>query len=229
LGIDIKKYIKKIENKEHAFVPFGSDELIITLSARGMKDRFMQIKSFIEKQQTNLLCLNDPDNTWYLEQDKGESYNRLLSYYIKQFQPSNVTMLGSSMSGYGVLYHGIKFGNINIITSNPQVNYNETLRTCGPKLKQALLKIGGFPNIDDLYKQKKLECNIWYIYGTWYMDIVNFNLFMRGFPNKLKCIVEKTGIKGHYYYFNDVNEVYKRIKILQSLNNLSITTVGAGE
>ena len=222
--MDINRFRKSFDGKEHAYVPLDeSDELIVVMSAFGIGNKFMHLKTMLSDQRTNLLFIADPNYTWYLEKDMGESFSRLINEYASKFDNNKVTLVGTSMSGYGALYHGVKFG-FNIISSNPQINLKVSLNTIpihwGPNLRQT-----EFIDISTIMSGRYIKSCIYILFGHSAVDIANLKEYSKIITKSVKQIVEIVDSKKHSYYFKDVDRIYERMAILNHLSKMQITEV----
>ena len=212
--VNIEDYKYQRLDKEVAYVPLdGSSRLLVMFSSHNGGDRFMQCKSLLENQKCNLFFITDPNNSFYLEDDKGHHYHAVLNEVVRMFHPKNVFFAGSSMGAYGALHHALRFG-VNAILSNPQVTHKDTYDNTAGSLLETLQ--GGVTLLDNtvFLKDKEVRSFIWYTYGSWLMDVANAKSFMNAVPESMNFMMEKRPEKKHMYFFEDVEEIYKRMDLI---------------
>lgn len=203
LLLKLKKYTIKMTFE---FIENKSDKLLIVFSTYGMGSRFMHYDSLTKSQKYNLLFLSDPEYTWYLQNDCGRKINSEIFDFVERFGSINSYCLGSSMGAYGALYHGLQL-NCNVISSNPQINKEITLKQCN------------FVDIDKSFNTS--DSVVYYLYGNYQMDVDNFQSFIKNQFKKVIC--ENIPIDKHTYFLCDVNDIFERIDILDDFRKLTVS------
>lgn len=79
------------------------------------RENFLGLMLYTKNPPCDLLFIKDPNNSYYLDDDLGETYQKLLKYYIEDYEVSNITFFGASMSGFAALYHGLGSISLQII------------------------------------------------------------------------------------------------------------------
>ena len=93
----VKSCEKDFFGRKYLYVPKeGSSKLLILLSAHNQGNRYFLLKSFISNQKYNLLFITNPENNWYLDDNFGESYIKLIKYISDKYDKNNVFIFGSS-------------------------------------------------------------------------------------------------------------------------------------
>lgn len=226
-SMDLNQILNDFENdfegKKHLYIPHeNSDSLIVCMSTHNFRDRYFYLKSMLIDKKCNLLFITDINNSYYLDDDLGEGYNRLLYRYISKFNPENITLFGSSMSGYGALYHSIKL-KTNALVCNPQIAYKETFDNAWGDLRNTLKKVNGFQDIDNLIMNQELD-SVWHIsHGDYLMDVVNINKLKSSSPKKSRIFYQKLIDSEHGFYFKNTNDVYSIHRLLCELRKINLS------
>ncbi|WP_416468161.1 hypothetical protein [Pseudomonas sp. LFS044] len=204
-----------------------SDRLLIVMSAHNHGEKYMALRSFLEKQICDLLFITDPKNSWYLDEDNGESFEKVIHNFSRQYENKNVFLFGSSMSGYGAILHALKL-NLNAIASNPQINLDITKDYAWPELVDHINDLNGHhTNIEKIAASIWQDSAIYIIHGHDDIDTVNANLLLKTQPNNKKLIVQTVDIDSHVLYFGKnieyVYDVMQMLTIFRDKLDLSAT------
>ncbi|WP_177440569.1 hypothetical protein [Pseudomonas sp. Irchel 3H3] len=195
-----------------------TEKLLIVMSTHNHGDRYMALRSFTENQVCDLLFVTDPNNTWYLDQDNGESFQRVISHYIKNYKPENTFLFGSSMSGYGAILHALKL-DLNAIAFNPQINLDITKNYAWPELIEHIDNLNGnHTKIEDIVHNTWKNSAIYLIHGHDDIDVINATLFTNAQPDQKKLIVQTINIESHVLNLgNSADYTYDLINVLLAL------------
>lgn len=192
-----------------------SEKLLIVMSAHNQGSKYMALRSFLENQKCDLLFISDPKNSWYLDDDYGNTFLNTIKTYSDDYNPSLVFLFGSSMSGYGAIYHAFQL-NANAIASNPQINLDITKDYAWPELNTHINQIGGHHlNLDEIATDKWRDSAIYVIHGHDEIDTINVGLLSKAAPPNKKLIVQTLDIDSHIMFFGkEVNYVYAAMDML---------------
>ncbi|WP_095143175.1 hypothetical protein [Pseudomonas sp. Irchel s3b6] len=192
-----------------------SERLLIVMSAHNHGEKYMALRSFLEKQTCDLLFITDPKNSWYLDEDNGESFERVIYNYSKNYDNKNVFLFGSSMSGYGAILHALKL-NLNAIASNPQINLNITKDYAWPELIEHINDLNGnHINIEKIAGAIWKDSAIYIIHGHDDIDTINANLLINTKPDNKKLIIQTVDVDSHVLYFGkNIEYVYDVMELL---------------
>lgn len=210
---------QSILGKTILFVPLhsgkNSEKLLIVMSAHNQGKKYMALRSFLENQICDLLFITDPKNSWYLDNDNGETYLKALSFFTEAYAPHAIFLFGSSMSGYGAIFHAFKL-NANAIASNPQINLDITKDYAWPELIDHINEIDGHhTNLDEIANTAWNDSAIYIIHGHDDIDIINVELLARTTPPNKKIIIQTLDIDSHTTIFGkEVNYIYKVMDLL---------------
>lgn len=217
--------------KKVLFVPSnaaeGPKKLLIVMSAHNQGTKYMALRSFLENQLCDLLFVSDPKNSWYLDEDYGETYQNVLKHFAKNYEPENVFLFGSSMSGYGAILHALKL-NANAIASNPQVNLDISKDYAWDELKEHLDDLGGkHINIDEHLNALWRDSAIYLIHGHDEIDVINVGLLSQSTPPNKKMIIQTLDLDTHVMFFGkDVSYVYSAMDLLSNFRSrLNLKTI----
>lgn len=220
----VQQYLQIVEGKEVVFIPHKhSDELIVVFSTRN-QNYYMGLAMHYKRRKTNLLFIKNPENNFYLENDYGESYSKVLNYFVKNFTPEKVSFLGSSMSAYGAIFHGVRF-NVNVIANLPQIDLFSIEKTDSNLWKST---ISYFNQI----KHKELQLQKWLVnnikdsviytnHSTSPLDYASYKSLVS--DKKIVTLIRKKQIRvnflsyksGHKWYLGSIKSVIRLHKALQ--------------
>ncbi|KPG98574.1 hypothetical protein AEQ67_14680 [Pseudomonas sp. RIT-PI-q] len=205
--------------KKVLFVPLkkgsNSEKLLIVMSAHNQGSKYMALRSFLENQICDLLFISDPKNSWYLDEDNGETFLKTIKLFADAYAPHAVFLFGSSMSGYGAILHAFKL-NANAIASNPQVNLDITKDYAWPELIDHINEIGGHhTNLDEIANLEWNDSAVYVIHGHDDIDIINVELLSRATPPNKKLIIQTLDIDSHIMFFGkEVDYIYNVMDLL---------------
>ena len=208
-----------ILGKKVLFVPLNkgsnSEKLLIVMSAHNQGGKYMALRSFLENQICDLLFISDPKNSWYLDEDNGETFLKTLKLFTEAYAPHATFLFGSSMSGYGAILHAFRL-NANAIASNPQVNLDITKDYAWPELIEHINEIGGHhTNLDEIAHSQWNDSAVYVIHGHDDIDIINVELLSRATPPNKKLIIQTLDIDSHIMFFGkEVDYIYKVMDLL---------------
>ncbi len=215
--LDIAKLVADHEQivlgKKVLFVPaeagLRSERLLVVMSAHNQGGKYMALRSFLEDQKCDLLFISDPKNSWYLDDDLGSSFGSVLNVFVKNYDPKSIFLFGSSMSGYGAIFHAFKL-NANAIASNPQINLDVTKDYAWPELIEHINDIGGnHVNLDEISDAEWGDSAVYLIHGHDEIDTINVELLTRSSPPNKKLIVQTLDVDSHVMFFGkEVGYVY---------------------
>ena len=193
-----------------------SDSLIIIANTHNQKDRYLGMKLFSKNSLYNLLFITDPNNSYYLENDYGQSYKRLLHHFSKNFNPQNITFFGSSMSGYAALYHGVSM-DFNVITVNPQLNFEVTYKNAFPDLKKSIENLQSSIALNEWLPDHIKNSVIYYIYGQHRLDVANTKLLNLQKSKQHTIFMQAVDCDKHEYFFGqNADYIFRLHEMLKS-------------
>ena len=213
---------KIYENKKYLYYRSKKNieetrSILVSMATHNGGERYFNLKGLLEKSSFDLLFVKDPKNSYYLGDDGGNSYNKLFSSILSSYSSDNITFFGSSMSGYGALFHA-SFFNANAIVSNPQLNFEATLQHCWVDLRKTISKIKSPINLDTFEKFINSSGTIHAEFGKHPMDKANFNILNSLKISNLKIVLHDDPTHG--YYFHDIEKACLIHKKITSQNNL---------
>lgn len=227
-AVDVASVVKSCEQvvfgKKVLFVPleYGSrsERLLVVMSAHNQGGKYMALRSFLENQKCDLLFISDPKNSWYLDDDQGGAFSNAIGLFAKHYVPHSVFLFGSSMSGYGAIFHAFKL-NANAIASNPQVNLDITKDYAWPELVEHITEIGcDHINLDEIAADEWKDSAVYVIHGHDEIDTINVELLTRAAPPNKKLIVQTLDVDSHVMFFGkEVGYVYAVIDLLSSFRS----------
>ncbi|WP_284336507.1 hypothetical protein [Comamonas sp. NoAH] len=228
--LDIKKIVDENEitfhKKKILYVKssFNNEQLLVVMSTHNQGANYLALRTFLENQFCDILFISDPGNSWYLDDDYGETYYKLIKKYSDNYNPESVFLFGSSMSGYGALLHGLRL-NANVIAINPQVNLDLTAKYSWPELTDHINKIRGkHINIDEHAFNLWRESVVMILHGHYEMDVLNVDLLSTSAPAKKKLILQTLDVDSHAYPFGrDIEYIKKLISLIFSYRKLPST------
>lgn len=221
----VTNFEKEFEGKKYLYLPDPSSKsLIVAMSTHNFGDKYYMLRGLAEQKQCSLLFIKDPKNTYYLEKDSGASYQRLLKHFIEIYGSENITLFGSSMSGYGALYHSLSLG-LNAIVSNPQTNFKASFDHAWPDLKKTLLAVReSFINLDEkIVSMDKVDCQWFYAFGNNSLDLKNLTKVRSLNKEGLRICYENIKDNDHGFYFKNKENVYKLHFVLMNMRKIKLT------
>lgn len=207
------KPVRFIENRK-------SDKLLIVLSPRN-QDYFMATKRFVKDPKINVCFLFDSDNSYYMENNEGKEYLDTFKILMKPYKNCNVTILGTSSSGYAAIYFGLNL-NTNVIANVPQLNLDIVRNNKEPKwdgLRKDISILPKLPNLTDLLSEHKQDTKILIVHGKAQLDIETIDNLKQKInkevlPKKGIWILERN-IKEHEWLLGrSAASIYRMMKFL---------------
>ena len=197
-----------------------SERLLVIMNTHNHGDRYMALRQFTENQACDLLFITDPNNSWYLDNDFGDSFQALIQSYAKNYAPQNVFLLGSSMAGYGAILHALRL-DLNAIAFNPQINLDITKDYAWPELVDHIDSLKGkHINIEEVAPNIWKDSTIYIVHGHDDIDVINTKLFNNIQPSKKKTITHIIDIESHVLNLGNLTSyIYKIIETLAALRN----------
>ena len=197
-----------INSKKSIFMQkSNSEELIVVFNSHNHKNRYFQLNSLTAEQQTNLLFLADPENKYFLDDDDGLNYSKLLDKYIQRFSESKTTFYGHSMGGFAALYFGI-MKNVNILTSMPQVDLIESYKHAWSDLKKTLTHVKSDINLPQYIRNNIKDSVIYLIYGNHDLDKANSDILINTLKLKGRIYLHKSETSQHDFLLHDTKKIY---------------------
>jgi len=215
----IKNHEKTVSGKRTLYIQRNakkkSSRLLVVMSAHNYGDKYMAMRSFLEKQVCDLLFITDPKNTWYLDNDNGKTYEKVITNFSSSYKANNVFLFGSSMSGYGAILHALKL-NLNAIASNPQINLDITKDYSWPELVQHINDIkGNHTNIEKVAASIWKDSAIYVTHGHDDIDVINAKLLLKTQPDTKKLIVQTVDVDSHVLHFGkNIQYIYHAMDML---------------
>jgi hypothetical protein len=215
----VEQHERTILGKKVLFVPISKDsnseKLLIVMSAHNQGNKYMALRSFLENQICDLLFISDPKNSWYLDNDNGETFLATIQNFTKLYAPHSTFLFGSSMSGYGAIFHAFKL-NANAIASNPQINLDITKDYAWPELTEHINEIDGYhTNLDEIANAQWGDSAVYVIHGHDEIDTINVELLAKAAPPNKKLIVQTLDIDSHVMFFGkEVDYIYTVMELL---------------
>lgn len=213
MGQIIAKHEITLYGKQLLYVPAETGDvprqLLIVMSTHNQGKNYLAMRSFLENQKHDLLFVTDPQNTWYLDHDYGETFHEIFRKYVAKYSPENVIFFGSSMSGYGALLHALRL-NANAVVANPQINLDMTCEHSWPELKEHISDLNGrHINIDEIADDLWKDSVVYVVHGHLEMDVLNLNLLANARLSKKKLIIQTLDIDNHAFPFGrDIKHIY---------------------
>ena len=194
----------------------GSDKLLIVLNTHNQGEKYFGFSTLVENAKSDILFLTDPNNSYYLDNDLGSKYIKIISHFVDQYDTSKCCIFGTSMAGYAALYIGSEL-NLNIIASNPQVNIDLTVEKSWDDLRNSISKINNYHNLDYLFRDKFNGRNVYLIYGEHRLDIANAELLLSLPIYNSLIIRKKINDKSHGFFIKDLNLLFDIQDLLLSI------------
>ncbi len=180
---------------------------IVVMATHNNGDRYFAYEAFKKFHRCSLIFVTDPNNSYYHSECEGCSYEEFFRFLLRDFDPSSVTFFGSSMAGYGALYHAVVM-NANTIVSNPQINFDLTEKYCWPALRNTISRIPRRLNLDEWLPLNYRESAIYLIHGQNDMDLANVECLLR-IPLKNRIIgISAVPDIAHGFYINNFSKVF---------------------
>lgn len=192
----------------------GKNKLLIGLATLMNKGVYAGVKSYYRDYPGDVLCLVDPDNTYYLRNDRGMHIRSVIREIVKDYKPENVVFCGASMAGYAAIDLALFF-NANAVVNNPQVSLDLTYDTAWPKLKEVIDQIEQKYNIDG-FSFRSRSSVIGAVFGQHPMDIVNRDALFQLCAKTpgVGLIFGNSYDAEHKYYYQGINGFLKMVDMV---------------
>lgn len=192
----------------------GKGKLLVGLATLMNKGVYAGVKSYYRDYPGDVLCLVDPNNTYYLRSDRGMHVRSVIKEVVKDYKPENVVFCGASMAGFAAIDLALFF-NANAVVNNPQVSLERTYETAWPKLKDVIDEIEQKYNIDD-FSFKSRNSVIGAVFGQHLMDIVNRDALFKLCSNTegVGLIFGNSYDLEHKYYYQGINGFLKMVDMV---------------
>lgn len=205
------------KNKKYAYEQYGNNSLLVILNTHNQGEKYFGYASLTKNPKSDLLFITDPNNSYYLDNDNGETYKELLINISEKYDKKRITIFGTSMAGYAALYFGSQLG-FNIITSNPQIDLDVSYEISWPNLRETLSKIENKISLKTFISNNYRGGNIFIIYGQHRMDIANYKLFCEiDFGEKL--IIKKHINSIEHGFFLRLETLHEIQFLLENIEN----------
>ncbi|NIY87085.1 hypothetical protein [Vibrio campbellii] len=216
---------KEIKKYGRSYVYIERDEhLVIVMSAHNQGERYMSIKTFFEGTTYSLLFLNNPENSWYL--DDSDSYGKIIQEIAENYDSKNIIFYGSSMSGYSSILFALRF-NCNALSVNPQINLDLSYDLCWDELRNSFDKISSTKIALEKYCLSYWKDSVVYIlHGHNPLDRENVDLFARTRSDNKKLIINTLDYDEHDNYIgNDVDVLIGTCELIYQFRNIKSSTL----
>lgn len=187
--------------------------LLVTFATFRNGDKYASLEACVRHTGHDLLCLRDPDNTYYLRDDLGAGYRHVLDHVLAEYNPSRVVMFGSSMAGYAALRWALEL-DTNCIVNNPQLNLDISARLSWKELRESILRIPHRFNLEDLHFQER-HCAVTCLHSRHPMDQANIELLFRMWLRTpgMSLYVQQHREENHRYLIRSFPEFIRLIDV----------------
>lgn len=204
--------------------------MLILLSAHNQGNRYFLLKSFISNQKYNLLFITNPENNWYLDDNLGESYIKLIKNISDEYDKNNVFIFGSSMAGYAAIHFAVKL-DVNCLTCNPQVNLNLSMDYGWYELNKNISKIvskrKALP-LEELLNKGIYNGVMCIVHGHAPIDVANVELILGSSATVRKLLVYTLDTDDHAMPFGrDVEKVHQALELIAGFSSFNLQTQDA--
>lgn len=206
---------KTYRGRKYAFLPRTlpdgeidcSAGVIVVMATHNNGDRYFAYDALKKFDRCSLLFVTDPINSYYHSECEGCTYEDFFRFLLRDFDPASVTFFGSSMAGYGALYHAVVM-NANAIISNPQINFDLTEKHCWPALRNTIYRMPRRLNLDEWLPSNYRDSAIYLIHGQNEMDLANVDCLLK-IPLKNRIIgISSVPDAAHGFYINDFSKIF---------------------
>lgn len=173
---EMEQYIDNKEEKYLFFENKKSDELLIVFSCAGSYSRYTQLKLFYQRNETNVLFINNPKYNWYHGSEWERTKKIVEQVALKNFKKENIISYFGSMGGYVALRVGLTYG-FRTVVFNPQIDLDLWIRH-RPSVSVRLNKEEELTNLQDLDIELYENAPIYYITSTSMEDVEAFKIFI---------------------------------------------------
>jgi len=168
-----------LDNKKENYLFFEntqSDELLIVFSCAGSYSRYTQLNVFYEKNQTNVLFLNNPPYNWYHGSEWTRIKKTIEEVALKNFKKENITTYFGSMGGYAALRTGLEYG-FRTIVFNPQIDLDIWMKH-RPAISVRLLKEKKLYHLQNMQTSAFEQTPLYYATSSAMEDVEAFKLLV---------------------------------------------------
>jgi len=204
--------------KKYSYGKFGYEKLLIVLNTHNQGDKYFGYATLCKNPKSDLLFITDPNNSYYLDNDKGMTYKNLILEIARNYNKENVYIFGTSMAGYASLFFGSQLG-YNIITSNPQLDLDLTSELSWPNLRETISKLPQKISLKEQLSDNYSGGSIYIIYGNHRIDMANFKIFEK--INFGETLIIKKHIQSiEHGFFIEIESLYEIQNLLETGNKV---------
>ena len=218
--LSIYNKLETINKNEHYlyFKNKKSDKLLIVFSCAFSYAHYTQLRTFYQKNRTNVLFLNNPKLNWYHGKEWDRVTQTIEKIVDKSFNKKDVICYFGSMGGYMALKVGLSYG-FKTIVFNPQIDMNIWIKhrpILAPRLREETELI----NIQD-FDIKAFELTpIYYMTSSSIEDVEVFSIFIQKISlcKQGLFIIEKISDNIHAGVFGKIYKEHQQDVILNISN-----------
>lgn len=181
----LQEYRQTLDGEEVVYIKRDPSctRLLVSLATHNNHGKYASLVTYHERFSGDLLFLADTSNSYYLENDQGVRYKRLVSKFLKHYTSENIVFTGSSMAGYAALSMALHF-NSNAVVNNPQVNLDVTLNHSWAELGSNIMKIAKRENLEEKsYVTPHRNTVVAALFGRHELDAANMPAFFELFSS----------------------------------------------
>ena len=212
--------LETINGNEHYlyFKNKKSDKLLVVFSCAFSYAHYTQLRTFYQKNRTNVLFLNNPKLNWYHGKEWDRVTQTIEKIVDKSFNKKDVICYFGSMGGYMALKVGLSYG-FKTIVFNPQIDMNIWIKhrpILAPRLREEKELI----NIQD-FDIKAFELTpIYYMTSSSIEDVEVFSIFIQKISlcQQGLFIMEKISDNIHAGVFGKIYKEHQQDVILNISN-----------
>lgn len=222
----VKRHEREFENKKYVYIANEVNRtLIVAMSTHNFGENYYMLRGLCESCECSLLFITDPINSYYLEEDQGASYQRLLQKFVKKYGCENITLFGSSMSGYGALFHSLEL-NTNAIVSNPQIDFKSSFDNAWSDLQNTLRKVEkNWVNINDkITSMQNVNVQWFCAYGDNQLDAPNIKKLREVVKPNLRVTFQNIKDDTHGFYFKNKDNVFLLHRLMVEMRRVKISS-----
>lgn len=213
---------KVFRGKKYVHIHNGHKDLLIVLNTHNQGDRYFGYKTICESaNNVDVLFIVDPNNKYYLDDNNGQDYKDLIGSILGGYEPSRVSIFGTSMAGYAALFLGLEFS-LDIISINPQINLDSAQELAWPKLKETLSNLDSKINIEALFKEKYAGQVLFFVFGQHRLDRQAYREFLSLDLEDVGYYVKRVNSLEHKFFLSDLSyleNIHFLCKDLAQINN----------
>jgi len=166
------------ENKKYFYKNNKTGHLLIVLNTHNQGERYFGFKTLLEaEEKVDLLFLVDSNNKYYLDDNDGRTYIKLISEVLKNYDLEKVSIFGTSMAGFAALNFGMKL-NLNVISINPQINLQSAHKLAWPALRTTLSNLESSCDLEKIIIDKYSGQSLFLTFGQHRLDKQAYKEFM---------------------------------------------------